>query len=120
MKEDATNEDYMRIVPAVIKVWKRKFNFNEYLGCLEISKEGYKHVHMYLNTNKHVLELEKDWIKFTGTAKGSVHQSKKPIETDEHVQNIFEYIRKDPIYIWSCDVYKAKYNWKSGLVPQKR
>jgi len=69
MLKDATIEQYEDVVPKVIRIWKRKYQITEYVGCLEISKGGYKHVHMYVKTDKHVLALEQEWINLTGTKK---------------------------------------------------
>jgi hypothetical protein len=51
MLKDATIEQYEEVVPKVIRIWKRKYQITEYVGCLEISKGGYKHVHMFVKTD---------------------------------------------------------------------
>jgi hypothetical protein len=40
---------YEKAIPKIIRKWKDKYSLKEYAGVLERSKEGFIHVHLYIN-----------------------------------------------------------------------
>jgi len=40
---------YEKVIGKIIRKWKDKYSMKEYAACLERSKEGFLHVHIYIN-----------------------------------------------------------------------
>lgn len=106
---------YEKAVPKIIRKWKDNYNMKEYAGVMERSKEGFIHVHIYINQYLPLKEINKQWCELIGIediTKGNLYMIK--VENEEHKKNILDYIWKAPLRTWICQTYKDKYGWKTG------